>query len=158
MTSPENYFRYRNGTPRPVKEPALRAVVEALTPHQADVVKLRAPQSIDRTEEPANSQMPDVEPELGVVVAAGPTVREWLVTHPAAWHGWPTRQLFIDVCDLSRLFRMVDAMTSAEVVRWFGKQAAIDPRRLYSEIASEIADVRLARRVAYNKQVEKSAV
>jgi hypothetical protein len=81
-------------------------------------------------------------------------VGQWLRANPAAWHGWPTRSLF-EQADHGRLEKLVAAMTPLRVVLWFGTKS-MDAHRLFAEIATEIADVRLKRRRAYELAVERN--
>jgi hypothetical protein len=76
-------------------------------------------------------------------------VGEWLRENPDAWHGWPTRSLF-EQADHGRLKKLVKAMTPLRVVLWFGEKS-MDAHRLFAELATEIADVRLKRRRAYEQ-------
>lgn len=82
------------------------------------------------------------------------TFREWLVQHPVAWHGWPTRTLYEDDFDVERLCRMKALVTFANLLKWFGADTIKRDDRLFGEISSEIADLRLLRRREYASRVE----
>jgi len=79
----------------------------------------------------------------------------WLRAHPQAWHGWPARILFIgrDDNDGPRLRALVAQMPDARLPQWFGPRVVWEPRKLFSHLSVEIADLRIAHRRHYTAQI-----
>lgn len=94
------------------------------------------------------------------------TFHEWLRTHEAFWHGWPTRTLLCEEYAIDRLQPFLRRIGPVAAMEWFGRNVKyIDSvtkivtivrelpnlEDLWHEIASEIADYRLIQRRAYVK-------